>query len=93
MSTCLGEEAAWEFVENPEVDVLVHYASSPVANAMAEHGYHLQYLLYAVALDRYLQLRIPGYRYDEIFPSIDGLLKPLPSKKAPPAAAHTGTAK
>ena len=29
-STCAGEDAAWEFVENPEVDVLVHYASSPV---------------------------------------------------------------
>jgi acyl-CoA reductase-like NAD-dependent aldehyde dehydrogenase len=29
-STCTGEDAAWEFVENPEVDVLVHYASSPV---------------------------------------------------------------
>ena len=30
VSTCPGEDAAWEFVENPEVDVLVHYASSPV---------------------------------------------------------------
>jgi acyl-CoA reductase-like NAD-dependent aldehyde dehydrogenase len=29
-STCSGEDAAWEFIENPEVDVLVHYASSPV---------------------------------------------------------------
>ncbi len=29
-STCPGEDAAWEFIENPEVDVLVHYASSPV---------------------------------------------------------------
>ncbi|HEV2720636.1 MAG TPA: aldehyde dehydrogenase family protein [Thermoanaerobaculia bacterium] len=29
-STCAGEEAAWEFIENSEVDVLVHYASSPV---------------------------------------------------------------
>src|SRR6266540_921591 len=29
-STCSGEEAAWELIENPEVDVLVHYASSPV---------------------------------------------------------------
>ena len=40
------------------------YDAGPVANAMAEHGYHLQYLLYAVALDRYLQRRIPGYRYE-----------------------------
>ncbi len=29
-STCPGEEAASEFIENAEVDVLVHYASSPV---------------------------------------------------------------
>jgi lactaldehyde dehydrogenase len=29
-STCTGEDAAWEFIENPEVDVLIHYASSPV---------------------------------------------------------------
>ena len=43
------------------------YAAGPVANAMAEHGYHLQYLLYAVALDRYLQRRIPDYRYETHF--------------------------
>jgi len=30
VSTCTGEDAAWEFIENPEVDVLIHYASSPV---------------------------------------------------------------
>ncbi len=29
-SACPGEDAAWEFIENPEVDLLVHYASSPV---------------------------------------------------------------
>ncbi len=29
-STCPGEDTVWEFIENPEVDVLVHYASSPV---------------------------------------------------------------
>ncbi len=29
-STCPGEDAASEFIENREVDVLVHYASSPV---------------------------------------------------------------
>ena len=43
------------------------YDAGPVANAMAEHGYHLQYLLYAVALDRYLQRRVPGYRYETHF--------------------------
>jgi exodeoxyribonuclease V beta subunit len=43
------------------------YDGCPVANAMAEHGYHLQYLLYAVALDRYLQLRNPNYRFETHF--------------------------
>jgi len=32
---------------------------------------------------------IPDYRYDEIFQSLDGLLKPLPAKKVhAPARAH-----
>ena len=44
-----------------------HYGIEPVARAMEEHGYHLQYLLYTVAVHRYLQQRLPGYRYDEHF--------------------------
>ncbi len=43
------------------------YAAAPVADAMAEHGYHLQYLLYSVALDRTLRRRIPGYAYETHF--------------------------
>ncbi len=43
------------------------YGGQSVANAMAENAYHLQYLLYAVALDRYLARRINGYRYDTHF--------------------------
>ena len=31
---------------------------------------------------------IPDYRYEEIFRSLDGLLKPLPAKKAPAKAHH-----
>jgi exodeoxyribonuclease V beta subunit len=45
----------------------VDYAGAPLARAMADHGYHLQYLLYSLALDRYLQLRVPNYRYDTHF--------------------------
>ena len=37
------------------------YGPQPVEAAMAAHGYHLQHLLYVVALDRYLALRLPGY--------------------------------
>ena len=43
-------------------DTQADYAPTPVAAAMAEHGYHLQYLLYGVALDRHLRQRLPGYQ-------------------------------
>jgi exodeoxyribonuclease V beta subunit len=39
------------------------YGALPVARAMADHGYHLQYLIYVLALDRYLRLRVANYRY------------------------------
>ncbi|NTU53524.1 MAG: exodeoxyribonuclease V subunit beta [Chlorobiaceae bacterium] len=35
--------------------------------AMQENLYPLQYLLYTVALDRYLALRVPGYHYETHF--------------------------
>ena len=37
---------------------------APLRRAMDEHGYHLQYLLYTVALHRYLRQRLRGYGYD-----------------------------
>ena len=43
------------------------YAAGRVAAAMQEHGYHLQYLLYSVALHRYLGRRLPGYDYVKHF--------------------------
>ena len=43
------------------------YGTQQVAAAMQEHGYHLQYLLYSVALHRYLGQRIAGYGYDRHF--------------------------
>ncbi|MDN4574961.1 exodeoxyribonuclease V subunit beta [Pandoraea cepalis] len=41
-----------------------NYGADGLREAMAEHGYHLQYLLYTLALHRYLQRRLPDYRYD-----------------------------
>jgi exodeoxyribonuclease V beta subunit len=35
--------------------------------AMTDNLYRLQYLLYTVALDRFLSLRVPGYRYETHF--------------------------
>jgi exodeoxyribonuclease V beta subunit len=43
------------------------YARDRLAQAMGRHGYHLQYLLYSLALDRYLTRRIPGYHHDAHF--------------------------
>ena len=34
---------------------------------MIEHDYILQYHLYAVALDAFLRLRLPGYTYEDHF--------------------------
>jgi exodeoxyribonuclease V beta subunit len=43
------------------------YAPSSLATPMERNGYHLQYLIYTVALHRYLGLRVPGYSYDRHF--------------------------
>jgi exodeoxyribonuclease V beta subunit len=43
------------------------YAADQLAAAMAEHGYHLQYLIYTVALDRYLRLRLENYDFETHF--------------------------
>ena len=42
-------------------DTPTHYGHADMAGAMADHGYHLQALLYLVALDRYLRHRLAGY--------------------------------
>ena len=41
------------------------YRPAGISKAMREHRYPLQYLLYLVALHRYLSVRLPGYDYDE----------------------------
>jgi exodeoxyribonuclease V beta subunit len=43
------------------------YGPQGLADAMREHGYCLQYLVYVLALDRYLAQRIPDYRYETHF--------------------------
>jgi exodeoxyribonuclease V beta subunit len=42
-------------------DTPERYGQESMASAMREQGYHLQYLLYLVALDRYLSRRLAGY--------------------------------
>ncbi|NTW54078.1 MAG: exodeoxyribonuclease V subunit beta [Chlorobaculum sp.] len=43
------------------------YRRERLDRAMQENLYRLQYLLYTVALDRFLELRVPGYRYETHF--------------------------
>jgi exodeoxyribonuclease V beta subunit len=48
-------------------DTAADYRPELLVNAMADSLYFLQYDLYTVALDRFLRLRYPGYRYEENF--------------------------
>lgn len=43
------------------------YTPAACARAMAAQGYHLQALVYALALQRLLALRLPGYRHEAHF--------------------------
>jgi len=43
------------------------YRAVAIHEAMDEHRYHLQYLIYTVALHRYLAAHLPGYAYDRHF--------------------------
>ena len=43
------------------------YGPAELQAAMGEHSYHLQYLLYALAVDRYLRYRLHGYNHDTHF--------------------------
>ncbi len=43
------------------------YSTVRLAAAMREHGYHLQSLIYSVALHRYLARRLAGYEYERHF--------------------------
>jgi len=40
-----------------------HYTAPLLEPVMAREGYHLQYLLYTLALHRWLRLRLPAYDY------------------------------
>jgi exodeoxyribonuclease V beta subunit len=46
---------------------LEEYRREKLGKAMTENLYQLQYLLYTVALDRFLSLRVPGYSYASHF--------------------------
>jgi exodeoxyribonuclease V beta subunit len=48
-------------------DSIEDYDQVGVANAMNESNYHLQYLIYALALDKYLTSKLPGFDFEQHF--------------------------
>lgn len=48
---------------NPEL----HYHSEALQNAMNENNYHLQYLIYSVAIKKYLSSRLGSFNYETQF--------------------------
>lgn len=44
-----------------------HYGHQALADCMDSHQYHLQALIYTLALHRFLGARLPGYHYDDQF--------------------------
>jgi exodeoxyribonuclease V beta subunit len=51
-------------------DTPADYAGDKLSAAMQAHGYHLQALIYAVALGRYLSRRVPDYESERDFGGI-----------------------
>jgi exodeoxyribonuclease V beta subunit len=48
-------------------DTLDYYSQEHLANAMNENNYHLQYLIYSLAVKKYLSKRIPNFEYNKHF--------------------------
>ena len=64
----MGHESVWyvlDYKSNWLGDRVEDYRPAGIAKAMRKHRYPLQYLLYLVALNRYLSVRLPGYDYDK----------------------------
>ena len=56
-----------DYKSNHLGDTAADYAPAALAQAIRQHQYDLQYLLYTVALHRYLRQRLPGYAYESHF--------------------------
>ncbi|MYA18555.1 MAG: hypothetical protein F4Z28_18215, partial [Gammaproteobacteria bacterium] len=62
-----GHDGVWyvlDYKSNWLGNRLDDYRPAGISKAMRDHRYPLQYLLYLVALNRYLDGRLPGYDYD-----------------------------
>lgn len=62
-----GQYFVLDYKSNHLGDTVDDYGKVQMSQAMDAHHYHLQYLLYTLALHRYLQKRLPDYDYDSHF--------------------------
>lgn len=53
-----------DYKTNKLGDTLDDYLPPALQQSVAQHHYYLQYLIYTVAVHRYLKQRLPGYDYD-----------------------------
>jgi exodeoxyribonuclease V beta subunit len=56
-----------DYKSNDLGDTRDAYGPDAISHAMHHGAYHLQYLIYAVALRRYLRWRVPGWTWDKNF--------------------------
>lgn len=62
-----GQYFLLDWKSNHLGDTSQNYARDRLQQAMTQHAYRLQYLLYTVALHRYLERRLPDYDYGSHF--------------------------
>ena len=62
-----GRYYVLDYKTNALGECLSDYQADAIAAAMDKHHYHLQHLLYQLALHRYLSANLPGYRFDVQF--------------------------
>ena len=62
-----GKYFVLDYKSNHLGDAFADYGEAPLQNAVTEHLYDLQYLIYSVALNRYLAAGLPDYRYETHF--------------------------
>ena len=81
------------YIVDYKSNALTDYAPDSLLPVMADSHYYLQYLIYSVALHRYLQKRLPGYAWETHFGGVYYLfirgMKTLEEKTDSRAAGET----
>lgn len=62
-----GKHYVLDYKSNHLGDSFADYGVESLSAAVAEYHYDLQYLIYSVALHKWLRARLPGYAYDQHF--------------------------